>query len=55
MRLMGPKLSVPALQSGSPCTVMQWPFASISGWSGPYRPVSSAAAAVTVLKVDPGA
>ncbi len=35
VRLMSPKLSVPALQSGRPCTVMQWPFASIRGWSGP--------------------
>ena len=35
VRVIGPKLSVPALQSGRPCTVMQWPLASISGESGP--------------------
>ncbi len=54
VRVIGPKLSVPALHSGRPWTVMQWPLASMIE-SGVRRCVSRAAAAVTVLNVEPGA
>ena len=52
VRVIGPKFSPPALASGAPLIVLgDEPFTIESGLN---LPLSRAAAAVTVLNVDPG-
>jgi hypothetical protein len=49
---IGPKLSPPAFSSGTPLISLgEEPSMTVSGWT---FPLSSAAVAVTTLKVEPG-
>ena len=52
MRVIGPKLVPPKLVSGTP-PISFGDFPSTTDW-GVKRPLSSAAVAVTTLKVEPG-
>ena len=52
VKLIGPKLAPPAFSSGTPLTSLgEVPSITVSGVT---LPLSSAAAAVTTLKVEPG-